>query len=196
MTILEKERVRLVVRRKLRGQPSEEGRQKSGNITQAVLDHPFFKGSRALMCYVATEHEVQTEAIIGKAIKSRCTVTVPCINPETEVLDAVEIRDPSKDLVVGKHGILEPRIDIRKPFDVSRLDLILVPALAFDRKGHRLGRGGGYFDRFLKTLPREAKRVGLGFDFQLLDEIPTEDHDMVVNFVVTNEGVLDATSRN
>ena len=73
-----------------------------------------------------------------------------------------------------------------KAFDVNRLDLVFVPGLAFDLKNHRLGRGKGYYDRFLKTLPAHVKRWGLTFDFQLFNSIPVDGSDAPVDKVITN----------
>jgi 5-formyltetrahydrofolate cyclo-ligase len=90
--------------------------------------------------------------------------------------------DSLKELQPGKFGLLEP---VR----TGRLivpDLLIVPGLAFTKTGHRLGRGGGHFDRFLATLDPSITRIGICFDFQILDELPLESHDQPVNFIVTD----------
>ena len=83
-------------------------------------------------------------------------------------------------------GIAEPPADalLAEP-----PDLILVPGLGFDRAGRRLGRGGGYYDRFLATIPSSIPRIGVGFDFQICETIPTESHDIRMNAIVTERGV-------
>jgi 5-formyltetrahydrofolate cyclo-ligase len=85
------------------------------------------------------------------------------------------------ELVPGRFGIREPRTGLIP----ERLDLILVPALAFTAAGHRLGRGAGFYDRFLSALPQATLKIGVCFAFQLLPEIPYESHDVLVDAVVS-----------
>ena len=101
---------------------------------------------------------------------------------------AVEIRSFDDGLVEGRFGIREPGSGSPRPFE--DIDLIVVPALAYDRTGGRLGRGGGFYDRFLARDDMRAVRCGLGFDEQVTEQLPTHAHDLPVAIVVTDRQVL------
>ena len=102
-------------------------------------------------------------------------------------MSAVEIRSLEDDFTPGAFGIREP---VGEPWPIDGIDLIVVPALAYDRRGNRLGKGGGFYDRFLALPSRRGVPCGLGFDEQLLDEVPTDDHDHPIDMVVTDKEVL------
>ena len=183
----QKAKFRQVILEKLKGQPQEARRLKSDLISKRLQETPDFKHSKAVMFYVSLSSEVDTLPLLEKELhsKKRCVV-VPWVDRRNETLISVEIHDWKKDLVRGAYGILEPRGDLVRSFDLNRLDLVLVPGLAFDREGHRLGRGKGYYDRFLKRLPRHVKRFGLAFDFQLFDAAPVGNLDVPVDRVISN----------
>ncbi len=92
------------------------------------------------------------------------------------------------DLTKGAFGIMEPPADA-EPIDVATIEMILVPGLAFDRMGGRLGRGAGFYDRQLQSIPRE-RCVGVGFSLQMVPSVPREPHDVKLGAVVTEEGWL------
>jgi 5-formyltetrahydrofolate cyclo-ligase len=105
--------------------------------------------------------------------------------PKTKRLWLSEINDLDRDLAPGTFGIPEPIRAARRPVASRAVDLVFVPGLAFDRRGHRLGYGHGYFDRFLATLPDATPTVGLAYRFQLFDRLPTSAHDRAVSTVLT-----------
>ena len=111
-------------------------------------------------------------------------VVVPVTRPQTKRLALSEVRDPNTDLAPGAFGVWEPTAP-RGRVRLRDLDLVLVPGLAFDRQGHRLGHGHGYFDRLLDRLPKTTATVGLAFRFQLLDRLPVDPHDRAVHTVLT-----------
>lgn len=96
-----------------------------------------------------------------------------------------EVNDPARELAPGAFGVLEPKPGALRPVAVERLDLVLVPGLAFDRRGHRLGRGEGYFDRLLARLPKSTPTIGVCYDFQRVDRLPNEPHDQAVGAVIS-----------
>ena len=91
-----------------------------------------------------------------------------------------------KELEIGPFGIKQPKKDQIKPINLEDIDLVVVPGLAFDRKNNRLGRGGGYYDRFLKKLPSSASTVGLAFDFQIVENLPVTSLDVKVQALLTS----------
>ncbi len=139
------------------------------------------------MCYAAISGEVETRQIIRKALSDGKRVAVPVTVSSKKRLIAVEISDPKRDLLgKGPLGIPEPHPKKRLPLARKELDLVLVPGVAFDAQGQRLGRGGGYYDRFLSKLPDGVPQIGLAFRFQVVADLPFEKHDKPVSLVLTD----------
>ena len=183
---LEKEKLRKSVLSQLKKQSAQSRLRKSNLILGKLRRRAEFRKSMASMFYVATPDEVDTKPLLLEALREGRDVVVPFIDRKTDSLVSVQIYNSGEDLRPGSYGILEPRRDLVCPFDLNRLDLVLVPGVAFDRRGHRLGRGKGYYDRFLKTLPPHVKCFGLAFDFQMVQSIPTDHFDISMDRVITN----------
>ena len=182
----EKSRLRKEMLEKLRAQTPDSRHRKRTQIVEKIREHPEFQRARVFMFYISTSQEVETRSLLEYVLGQGRTVAVPRVVRETASLEPVLIHHPEQDLAPGSYGILEPRAELSEPLDLDRLDLILVPGIAFDRRGHRLGRGKGYYDRLLKRLPPHVKRFGLAFDFQLLPSVPASDSDASVDRVITN----------
>ena len=143
-----------------------------------------FRRARVVCCYVALPYEVQTWQMIEEMLRKGKRVVVPVARPHTKRLRLSEVRNPAVELARGAHGVLEPHPWALRPVSVRDVDLVLVPGLAFDRQGHRLGHGQGYFDRFLARVPKDVSTIGLAFRFQLVDCLPTASHDHAVQTVL------------
>ncbi|MBI4394598.1 MAG: 5-formyltetrahydrofolate cyclo-ligase [Candidatus Omnitrophica bacterium] len=187
MTIVQdKEKFRQAVLAQLKCQSQDLRRRRSDLILEKLKRRSEFRKSLVTMFYVSTSDEVDTKSLLLEMLREGKEVVVPYIDRKIDSLIAVQIQNAEEDLRPGTYGILEPRHDLVRPFDLNRLDLVLVPGIAFDRRGHRLGRGKGYYDRFLKMLPSHVKCFGLAFDFQVFKSVPTEDWDISVDRVITN----------
>lgn len=182
---MRKAQVRTTLLRRLQQQQKEERRQRSEAIWRKVVRLTAFRRAATVCCYVALPHEVQTWDMIEEMLAQGKRVVVPFVRPRAKRLGLSEVRHPAAELAPGAFGVLEPIRSARRPVRPQELDLVLVPGLAFDRRGHRLGHGFGYFDRFLARLPKRVRTVGLAFRFQLLDRLPTASHDHAVHTVVT-----------
>ena len=147
-----------------------------------------FAGATRLLSYVSKESEVDTHGLIRQLLAMGRQVCVPHFEPDRQQYIASELRDFDADLAVGKFGILEPKPGAIRRAAVDHLDTVLVPGLAFDETGNRLGRGRGYFDRLLREVG--GVKIALAFDFQILTEVPTEAHDARMDFVVTETRVI------
>lgn len=181
-----KQAIRRSMLEKLRQQPEEARFKKSRLIAQKVRRLSPYRKAKVLLCYVAMDGEVETRPILAQAIADGKRVAVPVTLGGCRLLAAVEVKDPEKELVFkGLFGIPEPAPLARRRVAPKELDLILVPGVAFSRQGKRLGRGAGYFDRFLGKVPPSVPRVGLAFRFQIMREIPLESHDQPVWRVIT-----------
>ena len=171
--------------RLLKQQKEDDRRQRSEAIRRKVFRLTAFRRARTVCCYVALPYEVQTWRMIETMLSRGKRVVVPVTQPRTKRLHLSEVRDPASELTPGPFGVLEPLAGVRRSVRVRDLDVVLVPGLAFDRRGYRLGHGQGYFDRFLARVPKTTRTVGLAFRFQLLDCLPTAPHDHAVQTVLT-----------
>ncbi len=177
-------------------QQTESSRQaKSLLIGRRLFRTSFYRRAKRLLCYAAMGGEVQTRGILEKALSDGKRAFVPVVtDKEQRRMVAAEITDVEKDLAHrGHHGIPHPLKLSSRRIALSSLDLILLPGVAFDRRGRRLGRGAGYFDRFLAEAPARIPRVGLAFGFQVLKELPSEPHDQPVCAVITEKETINAS---
>lgn len=176
--------------RKLHQQPEQARLSKSDRISRAVRRLASYRKARVILCYAAFDGEVETRPLLEAALAAGKRVAVPLMRPGHR-LAVAQIRCARTGLSRrGRFGVPEPEDRTARPVDPGALDLVVVPGLAFDRAGRRLGRGKGYFDRFLARVPARVPRVGLAFSFQILDGLPSEPHDQPVGAVVTERGVL------
>jgi len=175
-----------IIRLRLDMNPAEV-KAKSRAISSRLFQQAFFEGAKTVMVYVDFRHEVKTGEIIEKALAQGKRVTVPVCEPREVRLIPSEILDYPGDLAPGTWGILEPKPDKLRPVDPADLDLVLVPGVAFDEQGNRLGYGGGYYDRFLARLRPDALAVALAFEEQILEDVCPEEHDRQVHAIITDQ---------
>ncbi len=150
--------------------------EQSEKILAKLEQHPDFVKAERVMLYSALPDEVQTQVFLEKwHLKKQ--IILPTVVGDDIIPVAYE---KDTDFAVGDFNILEPQ---NEPYK-GDFDLIIVPGVAFDRNGNRLGRGRGYYDRFL-CQHLDVKRIGICFDFQLVDEIPTEPFDIRMDEVIT-----------
>ena len=180
-----KGQVRITLLRLLKQQKEDDRRRRSEAIRRKVFRLTAFRRAKTVCCYVALPYEVQTWRMIEEMLLQGKRVVVPVTQPRTKRLQLSEVRDPATELRRSAFGVLEPVPGARRPVRAREIDLALVPGVAFDRRGHRVGHGHGYFDRFLARLPKTTPTVGLAFQFQLLDRLPTAAHDYAVQTVLT-----------
>ncbi len=181
VVMLTKAQIRSKILLALKTQKEEDRNRKSRIIQGKLLRNKVFKKAKIVMFYVAFGGEVNTEEMIREAKKIGKLICVPVCRKDRKAMQPAVLEDHSK-LKKGPYGVLEPVSEaLVKPED---LDLIIVPGLAFDKKGNRLGRGKGCYDRFLSTLSNNTPSIGLAFDFQVLPLIPTTNYDVSVKQII------------
>lgn len=166
-------------------------RQQSKEVHKNLLNQQEIIDSATIFVYVSFRSEVETLTLIKLFLNLGKKVTVPITRVKEKRLDAIRITDPENDLVPGYCNIPEPRegLCLRQKTDPTDIDLILLPGSVFDRRGGRFGYGGGYYDRFVSSIPR-ALRVGLAYDLQIVDKAPLQDHDELLDLIVTETTVI------
>ncbi len=160
---------------------------KSHEMTQYLFLLPQFVQANTVLVYLPIKNEVDTFPIIKTIWQQNKQVVIPICQPDNKLL--LSHFNNIDDLTEGTFGIMEVKEDCLDPVPSSSVEIVLVPGLAFDKSGHRLGYGKGYYDRFLKTLPPKTPKVALAFDFQFLEKLPAEEHDVPLDIIVTNEGI-------
>lgn len=169
----------------LKKQTSADIKAKSGLIEQKLLNHTAFQKAKTIMFYASLPGEVDTLEMIRKAIELKKNICVPVVVKNQKAMIPISIKKLA-DLKNGVYGIPQPNLDASLQVSLKDIDTVIVPGLAFDKLNNRLGRGAGYYDRFLSQRSANTTTIGLGFDFQLTDSLPVEEHDVPLSCVITN----------
>jgi len=180
-----KEELRGRAREVRSGLTPEEGRLFSGSICDALRQG--LNGERTVMVYVPKPPEVDTMPLIRYLLQQGIRVVVPIIERETRTLRLSCLEDPG-DLVISTFSVPEPT-GKEIPVCGEDLEVVIVPLLAFDRAGHRLGYGAGYYDRFLSSYP-QAKKIGVAFSCQEIKSVPNDDNDVAMDLIVTEREII------
>lgn len=162
------------------------------DLHQRLRCLPIVRDAEFFFIYCAYGSEVSTLELIDHLLAQGKTICVPLCEPTTTSMRAVRIIDPHKELVRGYKGIPEPDPQLveERSTPATRLQVAIIPGSVFDRRGFRLGYGGGYYDRFLALEAPQALRIGLAFDVQLVDHLPEEPHDVPMDMLVTERRCL------
>lgn len=155
----------------------------SRKMLEFLFQLPAYQSARSVFLYASMPDEVQLYGLMEQALMDDKTVCLPLITGEG-TMEAV-VLSSLDDLVAGKYGILTMDPSKRKIFPANEIDLIVVPGAAFDRRGRRLGLGAGFYDRFLTERAPQGYRCALAFSCQLAEEVPTEPHDAVMQYIIT-----------
>jgi len=171
----------------LKNQKEEDRIRKSGLIKDKLFADPGFRRSKTVLFYSSFNGEVDTFEIMKQSQKDGKQIALPAIPLKEKRIVPCLVDNLGDDLETGPYGIKQPRLDRAKTLTLDALDLAIVPGVAFDRDNHRLGRGAGYYDRFLASLPKGTLSIGLAFGFQLLDVLPRHEHDVPVSRIITDQ---------
>lgn len=163
----------------------------SREICSRLRQQAIWHSASAILFYAPMADEPDIWPLVEERLAAGKTVGLPRFAAGRSGYVAGQVRDLARDIRLGKFHIREPSGD-GPELALSKFDLILVPGLAFDRKGRRLGRGQGYYDRWLKDA-RRVTLCGVAFEEQWLEEIPAAEHDITMQFVVTPTGVFKGT---
>ncbi len=158
--------------------------QASRAICTALAARPDFQRAHAVLLTLAFGSEWDTTPLVDAALGQSKTVALPRVNPATRTLDLCAVADVLRDVAPGYRGIREPLLHCPL-VDPAAIDWVLVPGLAFDLEGRRLGYGGGFYDRLLPTLAPGVPRVAAAFEVQIVDRVPASRHDLAVDAIVT-----------
>jgi 5-formyltetrahydrofolate cyclo-ligase len=168
----------------------------SEKIVEKFVAQPEYQRAKTVMFYVDARSEVRTRQYFATALSHGKRIVVPyCVDGELELFWLQDMNE----LTLGMYKILEPKPELRsveaKKIDVLELDLIMVPGVAFDRRGARMGHGFGYYDKLLEHARRDTPLVALAFECQLFPEIPTQSHDIFMDKIITESATYQGQGR-
>ena len=164
------------------------------NLSRAVEDRLFackdFLVCQNIMFVLSFGNEVRTDEMITRSLKDHKHVYVPRLVTRERRLEVCEINDMDQEFELGSYDIREPSRSNSKVVSPSKIDAIIAPGLAFDRSGARIGFGKGYFDWLFKHLPDEALRLGVAYEFQVVDSVPQDSWDEMVQIILTENDTI------
>ena len=159
-------------------------------ITDKLLNLDCIKNAKNIMLYLDFNNEVSTDSLIKKLLNLGKIVSSPITLKEERKLIPSQITDLKNGIQYGAYNIREPKPEWSPAINIKDLDVIIVPAVAYDKNCYRLGYGGGFYDRFLENLRKDAVTIGIAFDLQIFDEVPKEAHDAQLDNIVTESRIL------
>lgn len=163
---------------------------KTKAIEERLFEFANYLEARIALLYTSALVEVDTRAIIKRSYLYNKIVVLPAYEPETWQMTLLKVDDPEKDLIQGPRSNMEPDPERCKTVPLDCLDIAIIPGIAMDEKGGRVGLGNGYYDRLIPELPITTRKVGLVFEDQLIPMVPMENHDKHVDIVVTDERII------
>jgi len=167
-------------------------------IFNRLHESSYYKNANKIFIYVSYDTELDTKEIINKALEEGKRIFIPRIENKTKSMDAVEITSLD-NLEESKYGILEPSI-YKKAIEPNEIDLIIVPGVGFDRCGGRIGYGAGYYDRYFKKINKEnlvdIKKVALAYDLQILEQVPMDEFDVPIDYILSENQSINCRLEN
>ncbi|KDR94838.1 5-formyltetrahydrofolate cyclo-ligase [Peptoclostridium litorale DSM 5388] len=165
--------------------------KKSDSIFNALVSMNEFKKAQNIMLYVDFKNEVKTDRLIRHIIDSGKNAIVPISVIKGRKLIPSLLKDPDAELAVSTYGVKEPKKEFTRPFDKDSIDIVIVPGVAFGENGCRMGYGAGFYDRFIHSIQNNSLvTIGVAFELQVYDFIPCDDHDIILDYIVTENRII------
>ena len=186
----EKKRIRKEIKNHFRTIPISDFDAKSKKVLDKLKKLPEWKNAETVLIFLSLPDEIKTEGIINEALEENKKTAVPRINGNDIVFHY--IKSVNSSLIIHPLGMAEPSpsAPVFNPLSADEKTLILVPGLAFDKNCFRLGRGKGFYDKFLSGIDKSVKKIGIGYDFQIVESVPAEDHDFPLDSVITDTSIF------
>ena len=170
--------------------PPDELDAKRREIETRLFDFANFLEARIVLLYVAEKNEVDTQDILRKAFDYGKIIVLPLLVGGKGKIRLLKVDDPKRDLVEGAGGRLEPNPQRCREVPMECIDIAIIPCIAVDEKGGRLGAGDGYYDRLMPLLPITTRKVALTLEEQIVAQIPAESHDKPVDIIITDKRTI------
>lgn len=162
----------------------------SSKIMDKIIKLPQFINCKNIMLYISFNNEVDTYKLATWCLNNGKTVIAPyCIKSISKIIPFI-INNLETDLTKSTFGIMEPKHDILMKANIENIDLIIVPGVVFDITCNRIGFGAGYYDRFLPMKAKDTPTIGIAYDYQIIDKVPTGVYDVPLNFIITEKRII------
>ena len=185
---MEKKKVREEIIKKRNDLSSEIKEKYDEVIFKQLIESDIYNNSKKIFTYVSFGSEIDTIKFIKYALNENKEIYIPKTDKAKKEMVAIRINSLD-NMSVDNWGIIEPK-SVDKNKIGEEFDLILMPGLAFDKKGNRIGYGGGYYDKYLSQIKETSNKIVLAYDFQIVNNIENEPHDIKVNYIITNNEVI------
>jgi len=168
----------------------------SRKICNNLLSLDEFKSAKTVHFFLTTRSEVITEEAVRRSLLLGKDVVVPVMDKKHRRIMLSKLSDYDNELMIMHHGIHEPKPEFVRHVNLNEVDLMVLPGVAFDKSGHRLGYGAGYYDRLLEEEHTRPVLTALAFELQIVDQIPVAGHDVHVDIIVTEDRVIRCKSHH
>ena len=185
-----KSQIREEIAQKFATLSANEIAEKTKAIENRLFDFANFLESKITLLYVNNKHEVLTANILKRAYIYNKIVVLPVYNTENFEMELKKVDNLEKDLNPGPRDILQPDESRCKVVPIDKIDIAIIPAVALDEKGGRIGSGKGYYDRLIPRLAITTRKVALAFEAQIIPQVPIESHDKHVDIIITENRVI------
>jgi len=175
---------------KIHSMSENELLEKANSIENRLFDFANFLESNIALLYLNKSSEVISGDIVKRSFGYNRIIVLPAYDTEKHELRLFKVEDIDKDLVSGQRDVLEPDQARCKSVPVESVDIAVIPGIAFDEKGGRIGTGDGYYDRFIPTLSATTRKVALAYEDQVVSQVPMESHDKHVDIIITEKRII------
>jgi len=185
-----KRELREKIEKSINALSEDEHRARISEVETRLFDFANFLESHIVLLYINDKNEVDTQNILKKTHEYGKIIVLPVFNPEKGSVRLLKVDDPSRDLIAGPGGFLAPNLQRCREVPMECIDIAIIPGVAVDEKGGRLGAGDGYYDRLIPKLPITTRKVSLALEDQIVPQIPTESHDKHVDIIITDKRTI------
>jgi 5-formyltetrahydrofolate cyclo-ligase len=169
---------------------AEELTEKTSKIGNRLFEFANFLESNISLLYMPQKYAVDTTRIIQRCFDYRKIVALPAFNTDKHKMQLFKVDEFKADMTLGPRDILEPEPERCKVIPIERIDIAIIPGVALDEKGGRIGSGEGYYDRFVGKLPITTRKVALSLECQIVQQVPMESHDKFMDIIITEDRII------
>jgi len=182
--------IRNETEKKIEALADSELTKKYQHIEKRLFEFANFLESKISLLYMNTDYEVNTRNIVQKCFDYNKVVVLPVFEDDKRRVKLMKANQIDTDLVTGARGVLEPNPERCKPIPIESIDIAIIPGIAFDEKGGRIGTGRGYYDKLIPRLSITTRKVALALECQIVAQIPMESHDRHVDIIITEDRII------
>lgn len=164
--------------------------RKLRQIIERLFDFANFVEARTVLLYMKRDFEVDTTDIVKGCMARKKNVVLPAFDVEKNKMKLMKIEDLAGDLKKGPLGVIEPDSERCKPVPIDQIDIAVVPGLAFDEKGGRIGFGEGHYKRLMTKLPATTRKIAIAFEEQIVSQIPMDSRNKNIDIIVTDQRII------